>query len=70
MIKKLAPIALAAVLSATPIVAVATDVTVEIDPGNPYSQTAQPPTENVLVTLTGPVTRSQRTVSGLSLIHI
>lgn len=64
MIKKLAPIALAAVLSATPIVAVATDVTVEIDPGNPYSQTAQPPTENVLVTLTGPVTRSQRTVSG------
>lgn len=35
MIKKLAPIALAAVLSATPIVAVATDVTVEIDPGNP-----------------------------------
>lgn len=64
MIKKLAPIALAAVLSATPIVAVATDVTVEIDPGNPYSQTAKPPTENVLVTLTGPVTRSQRTVSG------
>ena len=64
MLTKLAPIALAVVLSATPVVAVATDVTVEIDPGNPYSQTAKPPTENVLVRLTGPVTRSQRTVSG------
>ncbi|MDD7586161.1 MAG: LPXTG cell wall anchor domain-containing protein [Corynebacterium glucuronolyticum] len=64
MLAKLAPIALAVVLSATPVVAVATDVTVQIDPGNPYSQTATPPTENVLVTLTGPVTRSQRTVAG------